>query len=248
MNKFVVFLLIFSTTFFSCKKQKDAVISYMVKTKTSSQNNNNTETYTYDSENRITKITNSNFTTFTTFEYVGDSVFQYSYKDDSSFYLNTKYLFNTKKLQIEKLQLSPFTFNLEEERFSYEPNDFLKTYFYSITDYATNDTLFNDGTNFTKRIAHFSGLIGYGISTTNYTYFSNTNTIGNENFGRPFLGKSSENILKSETTKSTNLFQVPIIETTSTTNYTYEFDNFGRVATQYITTDALNIKNTFTYY
>lgn len=248
MNKFVVFLLIFSTTFFSCKKQKDAVISYMVKTKTSSQNNNNTETYTYNSENRITKITNSNFTTFTTFEYVGDSVFQYAYKDDSSFYLNTKYLSNTKKLQIEKLQLSPFTFNLEEERFSYEPNDFLKTYFYSITDYATNDTLFNDGTNFTKRIAHFSGLIGYGISTTNYTYFSNTNTIGNENFGKPFLGKSSENILKSETTKSTNLFQVPIIETTSTTNYTYEFDNFGRVATQYITTDALTIKNTFTYY
>lgn len=70
----------------------------------------------------------------------------------------------------------------------------------------------------------------------------------NENFGKPFLGKSSENILKSETTKSTNLFQLPIIETTSTTNYTYEFDNFGRVATQYITTDALIIKNTFTYY
>ena len=60
MNKFVVFLLIFSTTFFSCKKQKDVIISYMVKTKTSSQNNNNTETYTYDSENRIIKITNSN--------------------------------------------------------------------------------------------------------------------------------------------------------------------------------------------
>ena len=53
-------------------------------------------------------------------------------------------------------------------------------------------------------------MIGTIYATTNYTYFSNNNTIGNNNFGKPFLGKSSKNLLKSETTVTTNLFQIPI--------------------------------------
>ncbi|MBK8351536.1 MAG: hypothetical protein IPL21_07465 [Saprospirales bacterium] len=42
---------------------------------------------------------------------------------------------------------------------------------------------------------------------TNYTYFINTNTIGNE-FWQTVSWKSSENILKSETTKSTNFVSI----------------------------------------
>jgi len=241
-------LLLLSVTFiFSCKKFKDPEISYLVKTKTSSQTGN-TETYTYDSENRIIRITNSTSSTFTTFEYVNDSVFQYHYKEDSTFDINAKYLFNSKKLQIEKLQLSPWVLMDEQERFSYDATDFLETYFYSVTDYTTNDTLFNDGANFTQRRGSAYGLAGNWTFTTTYTYFTNTNTIGNENFGKPFLGKSSANIVKSETQTTVNHFTIPETTTTSVIDFTYDFDNYGRVAAQYATTDASTIKTTFTYY
>lgn len=248
MNKQIFIALCISLLLFSCKKEKDAVISYLVKTKTSTQTNN-TETYFYDSENRVIKITNSNFATFTTFEYINDSVFQYQHKDAVSSNLQTKYQFNSNKLQTEKLQLSPWTLTNEEERFSYDANNFLKTYHYNVVDYGTNDTLWNNGTNFTQKNTTSFSLIGDYSSSTAYTYYTNENTIGNENFGKPFLGKSSTNILKSETQTTRNLYLNPVTTITSTVTYTYEFDNFGRVATQYATTDAsTSFKNSFTYY
>lgn len=247
MYKRVLFSIFTILTIFSCQKQADPIVSYMVKTKTSTQTNN-TETYFYDTQNRVVKITNSNFTSFSTFEYIGDSVFQYAHKSDSTFYLNAKYLFNNKKLQTEKLQLSPWTFSNEEEKFSYETNDFLKTYFYSVTDYTTNDTLANDGTNFTQRRGTAYGLAGTWTFATNYTYYSNANTIGNENFGKPFLGKSSANVLKSETQITVNHYTIPETTTNSVINYTYDFDNYGRVITQYATSDASSVTTTYTYY
>jgi YD repeat-containing protein len=241
-------LLLLSVTFiFSCKKFKDPEISYLVKTKTSAQTGN-TETYTYDSENRIIRITNSNNTNFTTFSYIADTVFEYAhYNDDST--ISSKYLLNPKKLKAEWLQ--PYFDRIiccESDKFEYDNADFLKYYTFSETDYSTNDTLENNGTNITQRKGAFSGLIGYGNFTTIYSYYDNSSTISNKNFGEPFLGKDYENLLKSETTSSTNLFQVPVTTVTTVKNYTYDFDNYGRVAAQYAITDASTIKTTFTYY
>lgn len=56
------------------------------------------------------------------------------------------------------------------------------------------------------------------ISTTTYQYYTDkANTMGVENMGVEFLGKQSQNLIKSETKNGT------------AKNYTYEFDSKGRV-------------------
>lgn len=80
--------------------------------------------------------------------------------------------------------------------------------------------------------------------TTTYTYFTNRkNTIGEESFGRPFFGKSSANPIRRSVER--NL----ISNRSLVHDYTYQFDNKGRITQMTRTpTEGLAEFKTFTYY
>jgi len=232
----------------------DVSISYLVKTKTYSVDYalgaENTETYLYDSLNRIIKVTNSISQAYDTFIYTNDTLFISKFSSDTagqSISLN-KIQLNNRKLAVERLQPYPNRIIDISEQWKYDNNDFLKYYSYSVTDYITDDTITNDGKNITQKKGFSSGLAGTIYFTTTYAYYTNANTIDNNNFGKYYLGKDSKDLIRSKTTKSVNTFINPTIYNTSTTYYTYEFDNFGRVITQYAKTDNFpSKKTTFTY-
>jgi len=70
---------------------------------------------------------------------------------------------------------------------------------------------------------------------TDFQYFNDKiNTIGNENLGRSFLGKTNKNPIKKAVYSS--LSGSGFIET-RTINYTYEYDNKGRI-TKHVTDDG----------
>ena len=84
---------------------------------------------------------------------------------------------------------------------------------------------------------------GGGSVTENYEYYLNTtNTLGNTNTGKMFLGKSSTNLIKSSVTNNT---------TPKSGTYTYNFDSMNRVTKEFIRGDGLmtsTVNLTYTYY
>ena len=79
--------------------------------------------------------------------------------------------------------------------------------------------------------------------TETYTYYpGSVSTIGNENAGKSFLGKSGTNLVKTSITNNS---------TPSTGSYSYTYDAFNRVSVQMIrgnglTSNSVNIA--YTYY
>ncbi len=79
-----------------------------------------------------------------------------------------------------------------------------------------------------------------GIYTENNEYYASTiNTIGNENLGRSFLGKSSVNLIKSSTIPN-NPF--------GSKSYTYEFDSQNRVHKSTVTQYNVKFNISYAYY
>lgn len=213
---------------------------------------NSVQSYFYDNQNRVIKIvytsTSSPTTSYEIYTYYQDTIYFFR----SDFYpsknithtlpngtsvirqYNGTYVLNTKGLFEGNYYNKLFTsFIIDGDHvydYAYDSNDFVITTGYGIIDYNYHDTLINDGKNYLNKTGITSGLMGEFSTSTTYEYYSDAkNTIGNHNTGKYFLGKSSENLLKSETTVYTSLDTTIHPDYTETTNYTYRFDSKGRV-------------------
>ncbi len=245
--KYLYNTLLLSLIFVACACSKyteaEPAISYLVKTKTTASS---TETYTYDSLNRLTKISYSNDASFYTLEYDADTLINYHHAPNGSIYIASKYQLNHSKLIALLLPPHPDIIIDETESYAYDSQLFLKYFAWSVTDGTVLDTFYNNNTDVTYKKSYSSGLASSLYYTTQYEYYPTENTIGNNNFGKQYLGKSPVHLIKKETiTYSPD----PVTSASSVTNYTYEFDNYGRVIMQSAQKDTLpSVRTTFTYY
>ncbi|MFN8237019.1 MAG: hypothetical protein U0T77_02525 [Chitinophagales bacterium] len=218
----------------------------MVKTKTEG---NSVESYQYDTQNRISKLTVSFPSSpsedfYNTFTYYKDTLYVFSSNYSRQSFNDTlpdgtpivrQYngilVLNSHGLFEGTYNNKNFNIIIDGPDYSYhyDANDFLQTYINSITDAYTKDSLFNNGTDYTEKRGVFIGFAGEFSVHTTYQYFADkVNTLGNKNFGKIHLGKSSTHLLKQEYTtyKHQTLGGIDYAETK---NYTYEFDNLDRV-------------------
>ncbi len=218
----------------------------LVKTKTEGSA---VETYFYDNQNRISKRAVSfpssptdNY--YQTFTYYKDTIYVYSSNYTRQSFNDTlpdgtpiirQYngilILNSKGLFEGKYNNKNFNIIIDgpDYSYSYDANGFLQTYLSSITDAFTNDSLYNNGIDYTEKKGTFIGFAGeYNVHTTYQYYTDKTNTTGNKNTGNLHLGKSSTHLLEQELTthKHETLGGIDFSETY---NYTYEFDSMDRV-------------------
>ncbi len=253
-SKLLLLCVIASVTLLSCKKESLITNSVgsspsdaLVKTKT---DGNNVESYSYDNQNRISRIVFSTTTGpsyYHEFTYSNGAVSEYHsgeplYELEQVLPNGTIKLNCTSNPSIFKLNTNGFyagtTTTCQTQSYKYDTNGFIVNQDYAITDYNTVEQVINDN----KNILQISGKgFSYGGGefdiNTNYDYYlDKISSIGNKNFGRSYLGKSSENLLKKETQNG------------ETTTYTYLYDAQQRVIQK--TSIKLSVVKTtsYTYY
>ncbi|MFN8296880.1 MAG: hypothetical protein U0T69_11835 [Chitinophagales bacterium] len=252
-SKLLLLTVIASITFVSCKKESlvtnlvlPSPYDARIKTKTEV---NNVETYYYDSQNRLSKIvfsTNAG-TYYYEYTYTNGSVSEYrsnepKYEQEQKLSNGGIKLNCTSNPSALKLDANGFykgaSSYCESTAFRYDTNGFITEQEYSTTDYNRIDKIINDSKNVTQIISK-----GYSYNGGDFTYTSTIqyhtdkpNTIGNINFGKIFLGNSSENLVKS------------ISENGNTINYFYEFDALQRVIKKTSKSNTEEIVTAYTYY
>lgn len=242
--KFLTFL--FFVLLIACNNDIPTPSTFnLIKTQTDSATNK-TLYFTYDDSNRLTKIANSFDTTYFTYEYVSDTLRIRLHNGYSSNYLEDKsYLLDNNGLISEYIYENGLISDISEF-YKYNNSKFLFTKMESMIDYGNLDSLWNDDNNYILKISHYGGLLGGGTITYHYEYFNNLNTIGNDNFGKSFLGKSSKNLVKTENFYNDNSSQ--IFRERDTIFYSYEYDNNNRVIIQRTKSALTNNKTSYTYY
>ncbi len=177
-----------------------------------------TENYNYDNNGRIVSMNNTNGY-IETYSYGNDTI-QVSRNDNQllTYILNSQGFavkLHTKYLPAGNYSTSIFKLDLDGHVITYVGNP--------------GDINVWSGGNLVSR-TDSNGVL---LSTT--TYFTNkSNTIGNVNFGKYFLGKSSVNLQNSN-----------VLSNGGTTVFTYEFDALNRV-TKYSTSNTGIVS--YTYY
>ncbi len=220
----------------------------LVKTKTEG---NQVETYYYDAQKRVTKVVFSSLvnpdTYYHEYTYSGASVSEYRseeprYELEQTLPNGVTKINCTSNPRVLKLNANGLyagnASNCESKSFGYDNNQFVTMEDYSIDDYKRTDDIKNDSKNVTRIYAKgFSYGGGEFASTTIFDYYTDKiNTIGNTNFGAAYLGKSSENLMKSQT------------ENGVITQYTYEFDAQQRVSKRTAIKENNTIVSSYTYY
>ena len=257
-NKLFIKISILTVLFCSCKKQESISNSNnLIKTKTTSTS---TEHYFYDAKNRISRIdfyTNHSDTVSYYYTYIYTDSASYEYHSNEAISTNYDSIFincdkNPHKLN---LQYNRYFMHLNEDCFSwsegytYFPDGFKQTsYIYDI-DGGGIDTYYNDGVNYIYSKGNFAGMTGFGDDQHTYYYYADKlNTIGNSNFGKQFLGKSSYCLIYQETIQTRNMRDTMIF--TDTISYNYEWDNANRVILSYKHIGHYLLEDTarYTYY
>ncbi len=248
--KFLLLFVISSVVLTSCTKEKLSAIfpaDALVKTKTEG---NNTETYFYDNQNRLSKIVFSSSTSpsyYHEFTYSNGIISEYHSEEAIHKLVDTLpgdiiRLNCTSNPSILNLNDNGFysgtTSTCQSQSYKYDAIGFVIAQDFEITDYSTTEQVLNDSKNVTK-------ITGKGFSfgggefdlITTYTYYSDRiSSIGNKNFGKLFLGKSSVNVLKSET------------KNTETINYTYIYDAEQRTIQRTAVKGTTQTITAYTYY
>jgi len=254
MNRKYLLLPVLIAFIFACKKENQQRLDPyptcmyipddipMVKTK---QNRISTMLYEYDSYKRISKIIATDAITglkdTLMYEYYGYDSFA-TYRPSNP--LN--------KISKHNLSLS----GLVHDIFQFDANCFKSStdVYCMAADYCTQFTYFNNGINYDSMYQNISGFAGPMNSHMRiYNYITDKkNTIGNMNFGQPFYGKSSYNLLKETVVRKK---QFPgggiFINVYDTISNQYEFDEGNRVSKQVsgaFPYDAVPIDSLTTYY
>ncbi len=254
-SKLLLLTVIASITLVSCQKEsltsmtpkQPSTTDALVKTKTEG---NKVETYYYDAQNRVSKIVFSSTTNSDSYYY------EYTYNNDmvSEYHSNealhsfeetnangvTK-LNCTSNPRLLKLDNNGFLKSIasscEEKTFTYDEAGFMVEQNFAVVDYNRKDQYTNDKRNVTaingKGFSYVGGEFG---ATTTFDYYTEKCSIGNKNFGKNFLGKSSENLVKTETQDGKSI------------TYTYSFDAQQRVISKTATSATAQTVTTYTYY
>lgn len=208
-------------------------------------------TYYYDSLNRIAKVTTSGTVFYQSFVYKGsDSIIVFSSNGTDSGRISA-YKLNGVGLVVNNTSaVGPTTYT-----YAYDINGYPTYSTANTVAGSAADTFVTTGNNITEHRSSTSNVI-----TTNtmrlkqvYTYLTDkTNTIGNSNKGMGFLGKSSANLIGTETYHTSSVTIIPPSTTTSdeTYNYSYEYDSNNRVTkrTQTAVSTGTPIVENYTYY
>ena len=251
-SKLLLLIVIASITLVSCKKESlvtsvAPIADALVKTKSEG---NIVETYYYDSQKRVSKIVftpttgNSYYYEYT---YTNNAVLEYHSNETiheleetlPNGVIRLNCTANPRSLTLgADGHFKGNTAGCESNSYSYDDNGFIVEQNFAVTDYNKSDELRNDKRNITRINSNgFSYVGGDFMTTVNFEYYTDkTNTIGNKNFGKSFLGKSSENLVKTEA------------ENNLSTNYTYTFDKQNRVINRTQTKNNTQIVTAYTYY
>jgi YD repeat-containing protein len=225
----------------ACKKDK--VVSPdsfpLVKTKTDI-NLGATITYSYDAQGKIdsSRISTASACRYG-YLYSDDSITYYFSCYPSSSGINYVYLLNMDKLVARKVEHGTVV------EYQYDANGYTAVVNHNPGDeFSSVDSITVVDGNPTEiisistfdRMPHDGSVTVYREQTIN-TYNAQINTIGNENFGMAYLGKSSKNLLVSSVTTTlskticdgSGCSADPFTNSYSYT-YTYEYDDQGRVS------------------
>lgn len=245
MKKGLYFLLALVVFYSSCKKEEDnttPAIAAVLKSISQVPSGVSTN-YTYDSQGRLETVRNSDGSGMN-ISYSGDTVTETLMNDSGYvFVINTvflnatgiatasflrdtfggilsysEYFYDTASFKIDERNYAPSGNQIARKGWSISANN---VYYYSSTD----------------------SLIYQNNAQISYTYsFERENTIGNDNIGLKYYGKSSKNVEKTmhKTSNATgNIYYT----------FQYTFDNSGRIATKsaYNHLNELVYTNTYTY-
>ena len=251
-SKLLLLTVIASVITISCTKESQLTnkvtpspTEVRVKTKSSG---NKTETYFYDSQKRLSKIIFSENGSSYYFEYSYNNGLVLEYRSNEPRYEEEQVLpngavrincaSNPRKISIDAGgYFKGNSSSCETKAFEYDKNGFITKQELFITDYSRTDIIANDGKNIRSiSSTGFNYGGGYFAYNTTFEYTDIKSTISNINFGRPFLGKSSEFLEKSKT------------ENGNTTTYFYELDAQQRVINKTEINNKEEIVTTYTYY
>ena len=224
-NFLSLMLLIVSIVIFveGCKKENNTPPFSLIKTQTS--NGTFTVTFSYDAQNRITNIA-SNTGQRTSYLYNGNYI-TYIDSDGSNITIIHSVLNNRGLTEVSWTENSGdtlhWTYDVNGHNIGIAANhsNEIKTWL--------NDNLENDYN------AGFSDTTNYA-----YTYYSGKeSSLTNSNYGRQFEGVDSKNLIQTETYTFNGIF---------TTQYSYEYDTYGRVSKRTRQANGITSQETFTYY
>lgn len=244
-NKIAFLILILAVFFNGCKKNNEEPPG-LAKLKMSISDvggSNDSTLYTYNTNGTIKNIQDGS--SHSEFTYNGIFVTRMYYNSAGNISMIYTYILRTDGIADSIVIAMSNSGTIHHEKLYYDPKGFLIQ-----DDFLVADTVFerrtytNDVQN-VLTIAFHRYIDGFQ-SHLNYGYFlNNKNTLGNENTGMAFLGKSSANVY-NVTTYSDNAGGL-----SSTKIYTYEYDNQGRITKQFeysATGSTVAKTNIYSYY
>lgn len=246
-----MWFILVSLSFSSCTKENVAARlgapgEAMVKTRTEGDV---TETYYYDGQKRVVKITYTSSSApayYHEFTYTAKAVSEY-HSEEPTYALEQTLPNGVTKLNCssnpviyplnEKGYFTGLNTTCQSQNLGYSKEGFLAAEDFSITDYSVKLQYTNNGKDILKTEGKGFSYGGgeFGTSTT-YTYYNQVSTIGNKNFGKSFLGKSSESLVNTMTKDGV------------LTTYAYAFDTQQRVIQQTISSGSTQKTIRYTYY
>jgi len=232
-NLFIISLCLINIMSFSCKKDNNNTNVIPLISTTLTYNNGKLlykDTFVYNMDNKLSYYSYTYNNSFSNFDYHE----QYNYVGNNLI-ICKKYMYNNLNLNIsiDSMTLNGNGFCILDRQNSGEGNGFsLTNYKYNSDGYRIefdhSDSFFNPfvGTiNTIKYIISGKNTIidtikrnDNSIDIERYEYYTDkTNTIGNENNGKTFMGKQDINLIKIYISNSDSVI------------YNYEFDKKGRV-------------------
>ncbi len=239
-------MLMIVVLYSSCKKEADdstpADVAAVVKSVSQIPSGMNTN-YTYDSQGRLETVRNSDGTGMN-IVYSGDTVTE-SLLNDSGYVFARNILFlNVNGIATASYFRDTFGGILSYSEYFYDGNNFkIDERNYAPSGTQTGHKEWSISANNVYYYSTTDSLTLQNNATIGYSYsFEAKNTIGNDNMGLKYYGKSSENLEKTMQKASS---------ITGNVYYTfqYTFDGSGRVASKsaYNHLSELVYTNTYTY-
>ena len=192
------------------------------------------KTFEYNQSGKLTKETYDD-ETYYTYSYETGKIIKKKYNKESSLTSTDTLLLNKEGLLISEGKTT----------YEYDTNGYLvksTAPFEPPSNYFITSYKISNG-NIAQKTISYSPVIKKGT----YKYLADKNTIGNENMGKPWLGKQDKNLPSEDYWVSTVEYQT----WESTMYYTYEMDSENRVTKKtgnQDTRDGREYYITYTYY
>ncbi len=179
------------------------------------------------------------------YQYLPGTIIEIIYDTNNVLNARTAYSINSQKLITNGDQISytasgdsmlmyVYSFKYNQDGYLIESKDFYQG---DTSRYHLQTWEISSGNSISYSVLFSESGLTY--TEINEYYNSTVNTIGNENLGRSFLGKSSVNLIKSSTIPN-NPF--------GSKSYTYEFDSQNRVVKSSITQSNVIFNIAYAYY